>query len=570
MEGSGPYIQLLAQIPAFGGFSPAQLEALYGACTLKALAKGDAASIAGAGIDELCIVVSGRLSAGGAYEAGRGDTVETAAFFGRGPAQATAIALRDTVLLALGWEDLTAVFQANADLAGAVLSRLGDGQEQVPSSRPAPSRLVVCPAGAGAKLGHAVKEALLAGLEAIAEVRVLTRQSFGTGRPGALAFNSPEIAHWLQEQELEFDLTLIVADDADAHFVLDAMAEADEVLFIVSGENPALSALERHALETRGARNCRLLLQKDGSGPVKNTAEWIDPRGYAHMQAVSFNSAPAVQLMGQAITGKGHTIAAASSGVYAASILGALQALEEHGLPAAALAAAGSAVLPAGLLACGKLAAAQTIFEELANPMLWKRSSRPEAGLYDPAPLDGFLVGALQGLEIPTAERPFAAVSRSLSTGVAEVHRSGKLHGAVRAGITPPALLPPLILEGGDILISGENESLALLAAARSLAASPVLSLYAEPPPLGPSAITYRSLTSGALFRGTQGVDKRVRADTVLGAGPGGRPRAHAGRGFVLAVPEGITPMDWPQWAVLRNAAYDWTLRELEARARRE
>ncbi len=199
--------------------------------------------------------------------------------------------------------------------------------------------------------------------------------------------------------------------------------------------------------------------------------------------------------------------------------------------------------------------------------MLWKRSSRPEAGLYDPVPLDNFLVGALQGLEIPAADRPFAAVSRSLSAGAAEVHRAGRLHGAVRAGIAPPGMLPPLILEGGDILVSGDNESGALLAAARSLSGSPVLSVYAEPPPLGLSPMSYRSLTGGALFRVTQGIDKRVLAGTVLGASHIVRPRVHGARPFVLPVPEGIAPMDWPLWAALRDMAYEWTLRELEAQA---
>jgi CRP-like cAMP-binding protein len=566
MEASGPYIQLLAPIPAFAGFTLAQLEALYRACTLKTLAKGEAASVAGASAGELCIVVSGRLSVGGAYEAGRGDAIEAPAFFGRGPAQATAVALRDAVLLALAWEDFAQTFQANPDLAAALMSALGGGPGQVRQARPAPSRLVVCAAGEGAKLSHPVKEALLAGFETVAEVRVLTRQSFGSGMPGALALDSPEIAHWLQEQELEFDLTLIMAGDMDPNFARDAIAEADEVLFIASGENPALSAFERHALETRGATNCRLLLQKDDAGLVKKASEWIDPRPYAHVQALNFNAVLPVQLLGQAIAGKGHCIAAASTGVYAAAILGALQALEEHDLPAAALAAAGSAILPAGLLACGKLSAAQAIFEELANPMLWKRASRPDAGLYDPVPLDNFLVGAFQGLEIPTAERLFAAVSRSLSAGTSEVHRSGRLHGAVRAGIAPPAVLPPLILEGGNILVSGESETEALIAAARSLTAAPVLSLYAEHPPLGPSSISYRNLTGGALFRAAQTIDKRVRAETVLGLGPGSQPRAHAGRALVLRIPEGITPMDWPQWAVLRNIAYDWTMQELDSR----
>ncbi len=405
MEGSGPYIQLLAQIPAFAAFDDAQLQTLYSFCALKVLAKGEAASIAGADVDELGIVVTGRIAArdGVAYEAGRGQAVEAAAFLTRTPARATAVALRETVLLTLSWEDLAAAFQVSPDLIGAVLSRMGAEQAEASRATPAPGRIVICPAGAGARLDHRAKDALLAGLESMAEVRVLTRQSFGAGMPGALALESPEIAHWLQEQELEFDLTLIVADAADPDFAMEAIEEADEVLFIAGGEDARLSPLERHALAARGAANCRLMFPKGEAGPVKQAAEWMGLRGYGRAQAVDFASPAALQIVGAGLTGKGHAIAAASAGVYAAAILGALQALEEHGLPAVSLVAAGSAVLPAGLLACGKLGTAHAIFEELANPMLWKRASRPDAGLFDPVPLDTFLVGALQGLEIPAA-----------------------------------------------------------------------------------------------------------------------------------------------------------------------
>ena len=155
MEGSGPYIQLLAQIPAFAVFDDAQLQTLYSFCALKVLAKGEAASIAGAGVDELGIVVTGRIAAreGAAYEAGRGQAVEAAAFLTRTPARATAVALRETVLLTLGWEDLAAAFQASPDLIGAVLSRMGAEHLEADRARPVPGRIVICPAGAGRLAG---------------------------------------------------------------------------------------------------------------------------------------------------------------------------------------------------------------------------------------------------------------------------------------------------------------------------------------------------------------------------------------------------------------------------------
>ncbi len=567
MAGSEPYIQLLASIPAFAALDAAQLETLYSFCALKVLAKGEAAAVAGQSVHELGIVVSGRVAARepGAHEAGHGEPVEARAFFTRTPAEATAIALRETVLLTLGWDELTCAIQTSPDLIAATIARMWPDKPAAGRALAGLSRLVVCPAGPQARLEPGVRDALLAGLESLAEVRVLGRQSFGAGMPGALALDKPEIAHWLQEQELEFDLTVIVTGEADLDFAMDAVAEADGVLFIAGGRDKGLSALERHALEVRGACNCHLALVQTGNSPIQNIAEWVGARGYRTAQTVDFAAADAVRRMCQAVLGKGQAIATASRGVYAAAIWGALQAFEEHGLPAVALAAAGSAILPAGLLACGKLAAAEAIFRELANPLMWKRSTRPDTGLCDPAALDSFLAGALQGLEIPAALRPFAAVSRSLSACAPQVHKKGRLHGAVRAGLAPPGILPPLILDGGDILVSGETETAELLAAAQVLTSSPVCFLYAEPPPPGPSPMTYRSLTGASLFRLTQTPpDKRVRLETVLGAGPSCHRGAGASPSFAIPIPEGILPMDWPHWASLRSAAYEWASKELE------
>ena len=569
MAGSEPYIRLLASVPAFAALDAEQLQTLYRHCALKVVAKGKAVSATGAAADELGIVVSGRIvfEEQDRREAGPGTLLEAWAFFNRGLAQESAVALRETVLLTLAWDDFMEALQANPALALAVLPQHEPTPVDAASSGLKLARIVICPAGVHGRLDARVRDALLAAFESVGELRVLRRQSFGAGMPGALALDDPGIANWLQEQELEFDLTVTIPDEDDIEFAKDVISEADGVLFIAGGGDPALPELERYAIEVRGPQNCRLLLAKTAGGPPQDLAVWREPRGYSSVRTLDFSSPGALQLMGLHLLGKGHAIAASSSGVYAAAIWGALRAFEAHGEPAVCLAGAGSAVLPAGLLACGLDAAAiDSIFRELASPSLWKRASRPEAGLYDPAALDTFLVNALKSLEIPAASRPFAAVSRSHSEGAPQVHVEGRLHGAVRAGIAPHGILPPLILDGGEILLSGENETQALLAAAKSLSASPVTFLHAKPAPAGRTPMTYRSLTGFSLFRLTQTPpDKRVRLEGVLGAGGGPSDAGQAARVFAVPLPEGIAPLDWPEWMRLRDKAYEWTARELDS-----
>jgi NTE family protein len=425
------------------------------------------------------------------------------------------------------------------------------------------------------RLDAAIKDALLRCFEEAGEIRVLGKESFGSGMPGAITLDSPEASNWLQEQELEFDLTVIIPDEADSNLARQSIEEADEILFVAAGGDPALSALESYALETRGGQRCRLILLKTGSAPVPDAVDWFPPRPYRSIQTVDLQSPERMNRMALGILGKGNAVVATSRGVHAAAILGAFQALEAQNLPLVAHVAAGSAILPSGLLACGaSFGDIETIFRELANPALWKRSSRVETGLYEPAPIDEFLVSALSKWGRARVERPFSAISHSVSENTAKAHCVGLLYGATRAGLTPPGILPPLILEDKTILLSGENETEAFIPAAKALTPSPVLVINPKAPPLGTTTMSYRQLTGVGLLRLTPfhaAVDKRVRLQTILGtARETTLPQARDAENLSIPIPAGITPMDWEDWSTVRDAAYDWTSRALEKRKKQE
>ncbi len=572
MDSSSRILRFLAAVPPFSALDLAQLQLLYGCTALKVLAKGEAATIAGAGVDELGIVVSGRVGAldggPGAEEHGQGAALAAKAWFTQAPARETLVALRETVLLTLGWDDLTAAFHAHPDLLAAAIARIGDSAAAFASPPEIPARLLLCPAGVKGRFDGGTKDAVISALESLAEVRLLRRDSFGS-----LALDAPDTAHWLQGQELEFDVTVVVADGSDAAYAKEAIEEADEILFLGGGGSHALSPLEEHALQRRGKDRCRLALAKSNGLTLKSAAEWIAHRPYRSTQLLDFASPAATALMASALLGRGIAIAATSAGVYAAAILGGLQAFEANGAPATCLTAAGSAIMPAGLLACGaSLAETEALFRDLASSAVWKRATRPDAGLFETAGLDGLLASALPPHDIGLASRPFAAVSVSLSENAAKVHGDGLLSGAVRAGLAPPGILPPLIAENGDILVSGEGEIEAIVETAKHLSASPLILLYPDVPAPGPSEMSYRQLAGGPSFRLTPfqflaTLDKRVRLESVLGRPRRSLPALSGVQSFAIPIPEGINPMDWAEWERLRDSAFEWTSAEIEARA---
>ncbi len=573
MDSSSRIIKLLAGVPQFSAFDSEQLKRLYAFTALKVLAKGEAATVAGAGVDEFSVVVSGRLAEHGkgpdAAEFGQGAAIEADAFFTQRPAMATLVALRETVLLTLAWADFSAALNAHPELLAASFAIPSRSGVTLTSAPPMPSRLVLCAAGAKGRLDNAVKDDFVSALENSAEVRILRRDSFGS-----LALDAPDTAHWLHEQELEFDVTVVIADGSDATFAEKAIEEGDEILFLASGGSSALSPLERHALDRRGKDRCRLIIAKGQGISPKNAGEWAALRPYRSTQVVDFGSPTDAPLMASAVLGKGNAIAATSSGVYAAAILGALQAFEASDAPAVCLTAAGSAILPAGLLAsAASLADTEAVFRELAEPLPWKRAARPEAGLYEAAAVDAMLALALPECDIALTARAFTAVSLSLSKNAPRSHCEGRLHGAVRAGLTPPGILPPLIADDGDILVSGAHEIEALIAAAGKLSASPLMFLSPIAPPLGAAGMSYRQLAGPSFrltpFQGPSTPEKRLRLETVLGAVSRQPPSTLpllASQCFAIPIPEGVGPMDWEEWERLRDAAFEWTSAEIEAR----
>ena len=570
MDSSSSLIRFLAGVRQFSAMAPGQLTRLYGFTALKVLAKGEAGALAGEAVDELHIIVSGRLAEHGrgphAQEFGQGAALAAGGLFRPAPRIGdTDRFARDAAPDPFVGRRHSGVSRSSRTSRGMFRGAFRDWRNRPPPPSP-PNRLVLCAAGAKGRLDAAVKNAFVSALEGSADIRILRRESFGS-----LALDAPETAHWLQEQELEFEATVVVADGADASFAKDAIEEGDDLVFIASSGSPALSSLEQHALDRRGKDRCRLIIAKDEGISLKNAADWIAPRSYRSTQLVDFASPKEAALMAATLLGKEIAVAATSCGVYAASILGALQAFEANGAPPSCLAAAGSAILPAGLLASGaSLAETEATFRELAEPLPWKRAAKPDAGLFEAAAIDAMLALALPECNIGLTARPFVALSLSLSENAPRLHREGRFHNAVRAGLTPPGVLPPFISDGNDILVSGENEVEALVAAAVNLSASPVVFLYPSVPGLGSSGMSYRQLAGPSFrlapFQGPSTPEKRLRMETVLGAVSSKTSPtfpAAASQGFAIPMPAGVSPMDWQEWGRLRDAAFEWTSAEL-------
>jgi NTE family protein len=409
----------------------------------------------------------------------------------------------------------------------------------------------------------------------VGNVRVLRPESFGAGLPGGISFAAPETQHEFQEQEQEFDLTIIPLSPPMDDAALRAIEEADEILFVAQGSSDAAavtaSPLLKHALQTRGGDACRAVLMKEASA---SRAAFASCRSVHRVEAADDT---ALQTLARLMLGVDLSVAVLSTGVHGAAVWGALHAIAGNGVCVGALGAGGSAAIACALSAGigGPLTRADRLFDGLAHVFgVLRRAPRPDHGLYEPRAVDEFLVAALPDLDIADTAIPFIGVSADLSaSGSAFLHRKGKLRALARAGLTPPGLLPPVINEDGRILVSGAHHGLALVAALNRLTPSPVLLIETRSAPLGPTTATYRDLSGGAGFRlpglgGSARNDRRLSLETLLA-------ETACARGsfseaipdvihWLIPMPDGVGPLDWGAWRLLYDIGYEWTSARLQ------
>lgn len=572
----------LACVLGLAGGERREIEALRPYLHLVVLETGDALHREGEPADALSAVVSGRLARrdgdGSAADYGPGDWIGAAAFLAGEASPATVTAIRESVILQIAREDFPFALAACPAL-WRMLRESGMLERGTDHSivRKPPRRLAVLKAGEEHRLGASLADALTSAFERHGEIRFIGSGSFGAGMPGAINLDTPQAQHWLQEQELEFDLTIIPADLSDEVTARQTLAEADEILILAEeADLPGLEAspFVEHAFATRGRHACRLAILPAGKARGRRAAS-PPPMDCRSRHVLATTSADGFEPLARLILGKAASVAAVSSGAHAAAIWGALHAMDEAGLTIGALGGAGSAAFPLALLArAGGASRMAAAFEGLAQAAAQlRRPTRPDYGLFDPRPLDEFFVSALPDLDIAHLEMPFLTVLDDLSARSAELFRAGKVRGLVRSGILAPGVLPPVIIGSGKILVSGETRPDLLARHMGAANPGPLFILEAKSAPLGPSSLGYRDLLAAPTFRlpgrsQAQPADPRLALESQL-CELASRRRAPvpSGAGIVhwhIPVPEGVTPLDWHAWRALHDTAYEWAAAQID------
>ncbi len=588
----------LAAVETFKDLSAADLELLESRLAPLAIQRGVALVRQGEAPDRLYVVVSGRFAVEidgidePVAEIAAGSPIGEIAFFAGGARTATVRAIRDSVVVALTRADFDEI-SARAPaiwqkIAAALSNRLAAETRKnyrlqaSPLPRPRPRTIALVRAGEGQ-----MPAGFVAALTAIAAARPRSlvldssraKELIGSGPVDAI-----EATQRLNDLEAAYDTVLFVADAELTPWSEKAIRQADEVVFVGSGDGPvggpvALNALERFAAGQDQRPQHRLVLVHSHHGSVQGTRHWLANRSIAMHHHVAAGIASDAERVWRFLMGEALGFVACGGGAYCAAHVGLYKAFGESGIDfdifvgtsgGAAMAAAFASQMPADEID-------ERIHRMFITGKALQHYTIPRYSVFDHTHFDRHLMTEYGNTLIEDLWKPYFAVSMDLADCSLEVHRTGPVWSAIRASAAIPALLPPLYTERGQMLVDGSVIANVPIDVMHQIKTGPNVVVTFSPAIDDHSRVDYRELPArrelvwrsmNPWSRGE--LPKAPSAATVLirslMANRNHFERHLAAGDWLLMppTPEGMGALDWRRHSELVEAAYLYGLTEIK------
>jgi NTE family protein/lysophospholipid hydrolase len=431
--------------------------------------EGDAA-------DAAYVVASGRLRAVTVTprgervlsEMGRGETVGEMALLSRDVRSASVFAVRDSQLLRITESAFEKLIErrpaALRTIAGFVIDRLREQASGQPRVSGSSTAIAVVPATRDVDT-RALCRRVAGALAELGRVTHLDRERVDAalGRRGAADAAPgdpivPRLSRWLDEREAASDWLLFEADADSERWTSRAARQADHVLIVArASRGHAIGEVEARLQDSwstgRGPTRSLVLLWDEGA-ELQGTRNWLELRPeigrHFHVRA---DRPGDVARLARRIAGRSIGLVLGGGGARSFAHLGVLRALEEIGVP---IDAYGGTSMGSLIAAVAALEVDAATAEALAKQHL--------TALFDPTlPLVSLLAGRRIGKRIETVfgartvedmPIPFYCIATDLSAAEERVLTRGPLATALRASISLPGILPPVV-SGQRLLVDG-------------------------------------------------------------------------------------------------------------------
>lgn len=460
----------------FAGLSDAALQELAGQLERVQLRSGETLIRQGEPGDCMFLLASGRLRAtveradGRTVvvgEVGRGEVVGEMALLIDEPRSATIRAIRDSELFRLSKEVFDLFIErypvALKQIARVNMLRLRRTMllTRVESTV---STIAIVPAGCGAPLIQFAAW-LARALGGFAPTLHLNRDAYDdlVGDPvlRSRIESAAGVGAWLNEQEARYRYVVYECESTSSPWTRRCLRQADHVLFVgIAGSDPALgeveTAVQRSDDDRIAPRRELVLLHRADTTRPSDTQAWLAARQIDSHHHVRIGREADFDRLARFLTGRAVGLVLGAGGARGLAHIGAIRAIQELGIPIDLIGGTSCGAMVAGAMAkeldCDRVFAIAR--ERLVESGSLLDLTLPLVSLVSGRKMTKGLQRVFEDVLIEDLWLNYFCVSTNLSRASAMVHRVGPLWKAIRASISLPGILPP-VLQDRDLLVDG-------------------------------------------------------------------------------------------------------------------
>ncbi len=358
-------------------------------------------------------------------------------------------ALRDSEILEIsrtGFERLT---KADPEILTAIirliLSRLRESSQR--NRRTAPKVFALVATSPSIDLGLRA-ESLRASLARLGVKARVVDETEGDDKPTA----------FFDQLEIDNQVVILTSSIGDNTWYRLSIRQADRIWVIARADaRPSYPLLPEDNSPAQSLKLVDvLLIHHEGQRIASKPADWLNATGGARVFHWHSVAGADCDRLARTIAGRSVGIVFSGGGARAYAHIGVVRALREHGIP---IDFAGGTSMGAVIAACVAMGWDDDEIDHHirrafvdSNPLNdW---NLPVVGMIRGRRVDKRLKEHFGEAEIGDLTIPFFAVSTNLTDGTYRVHRRGLLRHVLRASISLPGILPPVV-DNGEVLVDG-------------------------------------------------------------------------------------------------------------------
>jgi NTE family protein len=493
-----------------GELSLDQQAEIWSNARVRHLLRGETLVVQNTPADAVFLVVSGRFEIlvkgqpGAVAEIGVGQPIGEIAFFAGGLRTATAVAVRDSIVLELdrvSFEEVVHRVSGVYDrLLASLARRLAETTTRVTEHTRVPAARTITLVHSGQRpIPHDFFFQFRAAFAASGKCLFLTCADVEQRFPN-LKLDDSSVVNWLNAIESEHDLIVYLADDEPTDWTRKAIRQADQLVLLAYGAPPPrLNRTEEIGLALHPPSHRRLVRIHDRRVPfTAGTDQWLRDRDVAMYHHVSLQDERDFKRLYRFFTGRAVGFVAGGGGGFGPAHAGIFKAFQERGVEFDILggASVGAAVL-AGFAQLFTPAELDLALEDIfVTSRGFKRRTLPRYSLLDHTAFDKALQRQCRGAYIEDLWIPYFAIATDVDRAGESLYliRRGLLWKAVRASCSIPAVLPPMFTDDGRMLVDGGVVENIPLGSMKALKSGPNLVVYFDLPAATPHTVAYESI----------------------------------------------------------------------------